>query len=285
VRLLRLALVLVVAVGLMAVLVLILGNEDGPARRDPAPSLASSTTDPSTTTVVAAPTRPASSSSTVPRTSTTVASPVAPASVVDRGDPSRRTVALTFDAGSDTGYTSEILDVLAREDVVATFGITGRWARENPALVRRMDAEGHQVVNHGDQHRSFTGVSTGEPPLTQAERLAEVAGAEGAIEATGVPSPAPWFRPPYGDVDQSVRRDLALAGYRYVLMWTVDSLGWRGAPPTEVVQRCLDGASPGAIYLFHVGADSTDHAALERIVDGLRDRGYGFQSAAQLVQP
>ena len=93
----------------------------------------------------------------------------------------------------------------------------------------------------------------------------------------------PWFRPPYGDEDESVRADVALAGYQYELLWTVDSLGWKGTPPASVVTRCLDGAVPGAIYLFHVGSASTDHAALQAIIDGLRADGYGFVTAAGLI--
>lgn len=46
----------------------------------------------------------------------------------------------TFDAGSDTGHATEILDILAANGVRATFGMTGRWADANPALVRRMVA-------------------------------------------------------------------------------------------------------------------------------------------------
>jgi peptidoglycan/xylan/chitin deacetylase (PgdA/CDA1 family) len=192
-------------------------------------------------------------------------------------------VALTFDAGSDVGYASEILDILAANGIRATFGMTGRWAEDNPALVGRMVTDGHQLVNHSYDHPSFTGRSTGTLPLSRAQRLEQLARADAAIRAAAGVTTVPWFRPPYGDEDASVRADVALAGYRYELLWTVDSTGWRGTSPDAVVQRCLDGAVPGAIYLFHVGSASTDHAALQRIIDGLRDGGYGFATATQLI--
>jgi peptidoglycan/xylan/chitin deacetylase (PgdA/CDA1 family) len=203
--------------------------------------------------------------------------------VVRRGSTSERVAALTFDAGSDTGYTAAILDTLAAHHVTATFGLTGKWADANPALVRRIVAEGHQVVNHSYDHPSFTGYSTGEPALSRAARLDQLARAEASIRAAGGAGARPWFRPPYGDEDASVRADVALAGYRYVLMWTVDSLGWRGETATSIVTRCLDRAEPGVIYLFHVGAESADAAALPAILDGLRQRGYRFTTAAGLV--
>lgn len=140
------------------------------------------------------------------------------------------------------------------------------------------------MVNHSYDHPSFTGRSTGHAPLSQSERLDQLARADAAIRAAEGVTTIPWFRPPYGDEDESVRADVALAGYRYELMWTVDSLGWQGDTPDAVVRRCLDRAVPGAIYLFHVGAASTDHAALQRIIDGLTDRGYSFATAAWLLE-
>ena len=191
--------------------------------------------------------------------------------------------ALTFDAGSDAGFTSEILDTLARNGIHATFGITGRWADANPALLHRIAAEGHQVVNHSYDHPSFTGQSTGTAPLSRAARLDQLARADAAIiRATGV-STKPWFRPPYGDEDAGVRADVGSAGYRYELMWTVDSLGWKGLDADGVVERCLTQAVPGAIYLFHVGSASADHAALQAVIDGLRARSYELVTASALV--
>jgi peptidoglycan/xylan/chitin deacetylase (PgdA/CDA1 family) len=205
---------------------------------------------------------------------------VTPAVVVRRGSDRLRRIALTFDAGSDTGHTAEILDVLAAHDVRATFSFTGDFARANPGLVRRVALAGHVIVNHTDTHRSFTGVSTNTPPLSSAERVAELERADAAITGVTGRSTRPWFRPPYGDIDAATPVDVARAGYRYVLLWTVDSLGWKGLPPREVAARCLGGAVPGAILLLHVGSQSTDAAALPAILDGLRARGYQLVTVA-----
>ena len=78
-------------------------------------------------------------------------------------------------------------------------------------------------------------------------------------------------------------RDVAAAGFRVELMWTVDSLGWQGVPSDQVMARCLAAAAPGAIYLLHVGSASTDADALAAIISGLRAAGYGFVAAAQVV--
>ncbi len=77
--------------------------------------------------------------------------------------------------------------------------------------------------------------------------------------------------------------DVGAAGYRYSIMWTVDSLGWKGIPAAEVTERCLSKAEPGAIFLLHVGVQSTDFAALPAIVSGLVETGYQFVTIPELI--
>lgn len=79
--------------------------------------------------------------------------------------------------------------------------------------------------------------------------------------------------------DASVDRDVAAVGYTHELMWSVDSLGWRGAVPDEVRRRVLAAAEPGAIVLMHVGAASTDALALPGLLRELRSRGFSFVHA------
>jgi peptidoglycan/xylan/chitin deacetylase (PgdA/CDA1 family) len=186
-------------------------------------------------------------------------------------------VALTFDAGADRGYAEDILDVLQSEHVVASFGMTGQWARANPELVRRMAADGHMVFNHTVDHRSFTGVSDSLGGLAPAKRRAELTDADAIIAPLIGHSTKPYYRLPYGDDDRNVASDVEPAGYTRKVGWTVDSMGWRGLNAPDIVARCLGMAKPGAIYVFHVGRESQDAIALEQIVHGLRERGFSFR--------
>jgi peptidoglycan/xylan/chitin deacetylase (PgdA/CDA1 family) len=192
-------------------------------------------------------------------------------------------VALTFDAGADRGYAEYILDVLATEQVPASFGITGTWARANPQLVQRMGAEGHLVINHTLRHRSFTGFSDRLGGLSAAARRAELEETDEILAPLLGRSTRPWYRLPYGDDDARVAADVAPAGYTRKAGWTVDSLGWRGLSTAAIVDRCLRLAAPGAIYLLHVGAASRDGPALTAIIAGLRERGYDFATMEGLA--
>jgi peptidoglycan/xylan/chitin deacetylase (PgdA/CDA1 family) len=205
------------------------------------------------------------------------------AQAVWHGAGTRRSVALTFDAGADRGYAEKILDILLYAGVPASFGMTGVWAEQNPDLVQRMVLEGHRLINHTYDHSSFTGLSTSRRPLTADQRRAQLERAERIIvELTGQ-STKPLFRSPYGDTDAGVLRDIAGAGYAYNVLWTVDSRGWMGYSAGAIIERCLRLAEPGAIYVMHVGAAAQDGPALPAIIVGLRDAGYTFETVDRLL--
>ena len=207
--------------------------------------------------------------------------------VVDRADHGRREIALTFDAGADRGFAEEILDILLAEGVPATFGITGQWASENPDLVARMAAEGHQIINHTWSHQSLTGYSTGvglTDPAAQADELVRTN--DTIADATGGYDTRPWFRPPYGDLDADVLATLAAEGYTVTVMWTCDSLGWNGLTAQEILDRCVATADPGDIVLMHVGEGAPgDVGALPEMITSLRAEGYDLVTVERLLQP
>jgi peptidoglycan/xylan/chitin deacetylase (PgdA/CDA1 family) len=206
----------------------------------------------------------------------------ASARTVDRGTDGTRSVVLTFDTGVEAGHTPAIIETLRRAGVKAGFGVTGAWAERYPDLLRMLVADGHRIVNHSYSHRSFTGAATEKPPLTRDERAEELRRTEELISEIGGVSSRPYFRPPYGDVDDALREQLAAEGYDVVLMWTVDSEGWNRSPANEIAQRSLAAAAPGAIYLMHVEAASRDADALEDIIAGLIARGYRFATVDEV---
>lgn len=214
-----------------------------------------------------------------------VDAPPRAARVITRGNPIRPAVALTFDAGADRGNTTAILDTLAANNIRATFGLTGEWARANPDLVRRIAAEGHLIVNHTDDHRSWTGRSDRGQGLSADARVAGLDGADAAVLRLTGRSTRPWFRSPYGDVDDAALVQLAASGYTYNVLWTVDSLGWQGLGAAAIVNRVAAAAVPGAIVLMHVGASSADAEALQPLIGLLRGRGMSFLTVEQIIAP
>ena len=206
------------------------------------------------------------------------------ARVVTRGVTTRRSVALTFDAGTDAGYTADILRTLRERNIRATFSVTGVWAERNRDLLFSIAADGHPIINYTYSYRSFTGRSTGKQALTSEERALELSRTEVTVYRYTSQSTKPYFRPPYGDYDDSVLRDVAANGYDALVMWTLDTLGWSGATADEIVTRSIAAAEPGAIYSMYVGSASQDAAALGRVIDALLADGYAFETIGEILR-
>jgi peptidoglycan/xylan/chitin deacetylase (PgdA/CDA1 family) len=211
------------------------------------------------------------------------ASNPAPSRLIYSVPTSHRWITLTFDAGADRGYAASILRTLERAHVRASFGMTGRWAQQNPDLVRRMARDGDTFIDHTFDHRSFTGLSTRLSPLTVGQRTWEIRRAEGIVHALTGKSMKPYFRPPYGDIDEAALVLAARLGYPDTVMWTVDTLGWKGVTAAFILQRCVTMARPGAIILMHVGSQSQDGVALPAVISRLASAGYHFVTVPQLL--
>lgn len=208
-----------------------------------------------------------------------------PAVIVEYGESGRPEIALTFDAGADLGYAEEILDLLQAEGITANFGIMGQWAENHPDLVQRMVDEGHMLFNHSWSHPSFTGVTTSTEPLPYQERWQEVEQTDQIVrEITGYEM-KPYFRPPYGDMDPAGLGLLGEMGYTRVLNWSCDSRDSLGASGEEILTNCIYNARPGRIVLLHVGGQSAAYSVLPQIIASLREQGFTFVTADQILQP
>lgn len=106
--------------------------------------------------------------------------------------PEKRAVALTFDDGPHPELTPRLLDVLAGHGAHATFFVIGREAERQPALIRRIAAEGHAVGHHSWTHS--------EPASTPARVLLAETRRTRALLEDLLGRPAPLFRPPHGKV-------------------------------------------------------------------------------------
>lgn len=252
------------------------------------PPPASTATEVQDPTATPTPSPPAPTATTTAPTEPPAPEPTAPSApstplTLTTFDTTERVIAITIDAGADQGYATEILDTLAAKQVKATFGMTGAWAEDNPELVQRMVADGHQLINHTYGHPSYTGFSTQSTPLPRDQRISELTRTEALIQELTGYDMRPYFRPPFGDYDDSVLQDIATVGYTVNVLWSVDSLGWMGLTADEILERCLNASGPGGIILMHLGSQSQDAAALPALIDQLRADGYRFVTIEEMV--
>ena len=180
-----------------------------------------------------------------------------------------KVVALTFDDGPDPANTPNILRILGRQGVKATFFVLGQEAEEYPDLVREEFRRGHVVANHGYTHGDLT-------TLTEDGVQRELWDTNAAITAAGVPRPS-LFRPPYGRTDATVEGVADSLGMTQT-QWAVLAGDKKSPPPspTELCDRVVASVSPGAIVLMHDGGSINTDDALGCIIRRLKARGYAF---------
>lgn len=174
---------------------------------------------------------------------------------------------LTFDNGYENGNTPAILDILKSKNVHAVFFLTGQYVDENPQLVKRMIAEGHIIGNHTTRHKSFIEATNEE--ITQ-----EIADFDKRMMAEFNYFPR-LVRPPKGEfseqalaIAQSLNHQTVLWSFAYYDYNVNDQMDL-----TSAINKCLQGAHPGAIFLLH-SVSSTNVNILADLIDQLRAKGY-----------
>lgn len=180
---------------------------------------------------------------------------------------------LTFDAAWGNEDTQQLIDILGKYNIKATFFVVGEWVDKYPESVKALHDAGHEIMNHSDNHPYFTKLSA-ERIKTQLntcnEKIAAITGVTPIL-----------FRPPYGDYNDSVVATVRECGM-YCIQWDVDSLDWKDPTPDQICQRVLKRVQPGSIVLFHNAAKNTP-AALPSVIEGLIQQGYSMVPVSQLI--
>ena len=192
------------------------------------------------------------------------------------GNTDRMQMALTFDAGT-ASIQAGLLNTLRDKGVYCNFYLTGSVTQTQANLARRIADEGHLVGNHSVDHPQF-------PFITDTAIKWQLDTTDEIIYAITGHRTRPWFRAPYGALNQHVLDQLKLNGYGSAF-WTVDcgDASW-GADRYQQIDRILSYAAPGALALFHCTVYETAQA-VPVIVDNLRAMGYDLVTVPELIAP
>ncbi len=199
-----------------------------------------------------------------------------------RARTAERVVALTFDDGPCHPYTTELLGVLEREGVRATFFMPGANVRREPRLAAEVAAR-HALGNHTYSHPRLTWrkKSRASDEIRRAQE--EIQGATGVLPGV--------FRVPHGWYGPQVISAAEELGLRCV-GWSVMAWDWDRPPAETIERRTLRGMRPGGISLLHDGQDTSAYpladrsrtvAAVPRIIRCLKEAGYSFATVPELM--
>jgi peptidoglycan-N-acetylglucosamine deacetylase len=196
---------------------------------------------------------------------------------VYHGPRDRPAIALTFDDGPSES-TPQLLELLARHGVKATFFQCGASVRRLPEVARAVAVAGHDIGNHAYSHSrlylQMPAFVAGE--ITHAQETIQ--------EVTGVTPHL--FRAPFGGRWFGLRRVQKRLGLMGV-MWT--RMGWDWVwPAGRVADHLLGGAENGAIFCMHDGRETQPSPdirntieAVERLLEELPARGFHFETVSR----
>jgi len=188
--------------------------------------------------------------------------------VVRRVRTGRPLVAITVDDGYGPREAARMIAAARDADVTITFcfnAINARmWNSSLRSAMRAAVRSGHlDTCSHGYAHRTGTGTSraAGITDLSRNRTFDRVVGV----------ATAPFYRPPYGAYGSGLLSAAAVTGYRYTVLWDVDTNDWRGPSASAITQRAVSGARKGSIILMHTKPNSA--AAMPAIIRGLKAKG------------
>lgn len=186
-------------------------------------------------------------------------------------------LALTFDinwAENDELYN--ILDVLDKYNVKATFFIMGGWvnySEENKEKLKKINERGHEIGNHSYIHPMFTKINE-ERMKSELEKTNKIIKDTIGVDVN-------LFRFPSGDYNKKSIEFVKSNGYE-IIQWNIDSIDWKQLGEEKEYNNVMKKIEPGSIILFHNNAKYTPKN-LDKIIKELQEEGYSFIPVGKMI--
>ncbi len=188
----------------------------------------------------------------------------------------KKVIALTFDDGPWPTYTAQVLDILKKNDVKATFFVVGQMLKIYPDLGKRIVREGHTIGNHTWNHRYhyFNRQAAAFEIDSTSKLIYQVTGAKTTL-----------FRPPGGILHNGLVAYAKSKKYTNV-MWSADSIDYKRPSTSTLVNTVMKQSKPGGIVLMHDGGGNraSTVAALPKMISQYKKQGYSFVTIPELLE-
>ncbi|SHF52687.1 polysaccharide deacetylase family protein [Ornithinibacillus halophilus] len=195
-----------------------------------------------------------------------------PASPIYRGHPEKKMVSFLINVSWGGEFIPDILTILKKNNVKATFFIEGKWAKENANYVKMINEQGHTIGNHAYNHPDMARLSNTaiSKQLTQTNDVLEA--------ITG--KKTKWFAPPSGSFSDQVVKTANQLDMETIL-WTVDTIDWKNPSVSVMMNRVTRKIHPGATILMHPTSSIVN--GLPNLIEEIRNQGYKLGSIEQLL--
>jgi peptidoglycan/xylan/chitin deacetylase (PgdA/CDA1 family) len=202
--------------------------------------------------------------------------------IIPRVETNKKIVALTFD-DAPTSYTDEVLAILAKKNVKATFYVIGQNVEEHLQTGKNITDSGHELGNHSYSHQRFLlkPLSFVETEIEKTNQLIREVGYKGEVT----------FRPPFGKKLFLLPWYLSQQNIKTIMVDVeaetyMPKLETDGEKKDFLVKYTLEKTRPGSIILLHPFCEScsSSREAIEPIIDALQADGYQFVTVSELLK-
>lgn len=185
--------------------------------------------------------------------------------IVCKAEIDKKEIAISFDDGPAENYTPQVLNVLKKENVKATFFCIGNRIEGNEAILKQVHEDGHIIANHSYSHHFWFDMYSSKKMLKDLQQM------DVEMEkATGLKPKL--FRPPYGVTNPNLAKAIKKGGYTPV-GWNVRSLDTVAKDEKQLLDKIINGIKPGAVFLFHDTCKITLDV-LPEFIKEVKNRGY-----------
>lgn len=200
--------------------------------------------------------------------------------IIKKGNDDEKVIALTFDDGPDVDFTPQILDILKKHNIKATFFVVGEKVEWNPELLKREYDEGHEIGNH-----TFTHINVSKRGYGEIEK--EITDTQQSIKKVIGQEPT-LFRPPYRAISKSMCSIVKQKNMNIILWSNLDPRDWSNPGVYYIVDTITSKAENGNIILLHDyntvrNSKSQTIQALDSVISKLKEKGYKFVTVSELI--
>lgn len=184
-------------------------------------------------------------------------------------------IAFTCNVDWGTELIPPMLDIFESNDVKVTFFVTGRWAKNNPEILKLMYEKGHEIGNHGYGHRmhSKLGIEDNKIEIEKTHRIVK--------DILGIDMK--YFAPPSGDYNDATLQAAEGLGYTTIL-WNIDTIDWRNdSTSNKIIKRVLGKPLKGSIVLMHPKKETVK--SLEYLIQSINKKNIKVGTVSDILNP
>ncbi|SHF32396.1 probable sporulation protein, polysaccharide deacetylase family [Seinonella peptonophila] len=190
-----------------------------------------------------------------------------------RGNEQKRSVALMINVAWGTEFLPQMLEILEKEHVKATFFLDGSWLSKHQADAKKILQAGHELGNHAYSHPLMSQIS-------EARMETEIAKTEKLLGQC-CKQRSRWFAPPAGDFNQTVV-DVAESHQMKTVLWTVDTVDWRRSTSVSDMTRKIDEkVSNGSLILTHPTNRTVE--AFPKLIQIIKKKGLKLERVSDVL--